>query len=151
MITYGLQGYGQSHTTYVCAMWRCSAFLIHTECAWGVGVNPLAHVQVSKRRWTEMVSLQWPFGGVCNVGWFSFPRLRLPVAVVPQLLGRWTGICVVSPHLQNTKPSPPWPGLTAGISTKHTDQLSSSKMLLTMGEARRWALRGMPTAFVPRL
>lgn len=75
------------------------------------------------RGWTEMVSLKWPFAVVSNVGWFSFPRLLLPVAVAPRRLGRW--VCVVSPQLlHDAQPSPAVPDLTADVSTAHKDQLS---------------------------
>lgn len=61
------------------------------------------------------------------MGWFSFPRLLLLVAVIPQLLGQWTWVCIVSPNLlQNAKASPPLPVLITDVSTEHTDQLSSN-------------------------
>lgn len=101
----------------------------------------------SEQKW-----LKWPLGGVSNIGWCSLPCLLLLVAVIPQLLGQWTWISVLSPHLlQNSKPSPPLPLLTADISTEHRDQLSSNKRWLTMGEACRWVLQGMPPVFVPHL
>lgn len=57
----------------------------------------------SEQKW-----LKWPFGGVSNIGWCSLLFLLLLVAVIPQLLGQWTWISVLSPHLlQNSKPRPP--------------------------------------------
>lgn len=43
-------GMDKVHTAYVCAVWQRSAFLICIECAYRVGLIPLADVKVPKRK-----------------------------------------------------------------------------------------------------